>query len=164
MIEYANYSFLALWHFVKKIIFYNYTAQLKAQNKPSETLYLQQPLMELSSLFQSQAYCLSLYCRQWELYSGKGKRKKVITTEFRVTAFKICWSSVMDIWFVTSDCLNILVQAEFNSPRVQGLKNLFTLIFQFSGLHVSRVYREFPKRSDAADFMDNESYMYIVKM
>ena len=171
MPDYANDSFRVLWHFVTNYIIQLYSTTLSTKQTIRDTIppttssngaVIAVPVIGILFVIVLSVVGVILWKRKEE----KGKESNLTTTEFRsrVTAFKICWSSVMDIWFVTSDCLNILVHADINSPRVQGLKNCSISFFSFVFYMCLGCSANFPKVGGAADFMDNESKMHIDKI
>lgn len=77
-----------------------YTVQPKTQSRLIRTLYPLQPLlMELSSLSQSYAYFQSLYCLSQELFSGKGKGKKVMSQIKQQHSFNFFENYTARQWF-----------------------------------------------------------------
>ena len=133
MSDYANYSFLVLWQFVTNYIIQLHSTTQSTKQTIRDTLpptnssngaVIAVPVIAM--LFVTVLLVVGVIL--WKRKGEKGNVSKLTTAEFRVTAFKMCWSSVMDIWIVTSDWLHNIVQADFNSPRVQGLKNVHSHI------------------------------------
>ena len=127
MSDNANYSFLILWHFVTNYIIQLYSTTQSTKQTIRDTIphttssngaVIAVPVIGILFVIVLSIVGVILWKRKGE----RGNESNLTTAEFRVNAFKICWSSVMDIWIVISDCLHKLVQADFNSPRVQGFK------------------------------------------
>ena len=87
MSDYANYSLLVLWHLVK-----NYIIQLYSTTS-SNGAFIAVPVISILFVIVLSVVGVIL----WKRKGKKGNESNVRTAEFRFTAFKICWSSVMDM-------------------------------------------------------------------
>ena len=109
MSDYANDSFRVLWHFVTNYIIQLYSTTLSTKQTIRDTIptttssngaVIAVPVIGILFVIVLSVVGVIL----WKRKGKKGNGSNLTKTEFRVTAFKICWSSVMDIRFVTSDC------------------------------------------------------------